>query len=32
LVLTGWFHYHKEREVARISRLAKPEKWIKYKL
>ena len=26
LVLTGWFHSHKEREVARLSRLAKPEK------
>jgi len=29
LVLNGCFHYHKEREVARLSRLAKPEKWIK---
>lgn len=25
------FHYHKEREAARLSHLAKPEKWIKYK-
>ena len=27
----GRFHYHKEREAARLSHLAKPEKWIKYK-